>query len=107
MLLEVGKAAGERRTARVDDARVRHYQVHEPEVEEVARHLVDEVRPAEQAVRARLREVALAEGRELGVRQARHRLRVNRRATAARPRTELESKAEHVRQLARALPLGM
>ena len=74
MLLEVGEAAGERRTARIDDLRVRQHQVDQPDVIEVGRHLVDEARPAEHAVRTGLRQIALAE---------RVQLRAVRRATDA------------------------
>ena len=107
MLLEVGKAAGERRAPGVDDARVRQHQLDEPEVEEVARHLVDEIRFAEQPVRKRLGKIPFAERREFCARQLRDRLRVSRRLSRHLPYAELQRETWNIRQLAGALHLGM
>ena len=108
MLLEVGKTAAKRGAARVDDACVRQHQVDEPQVQEVAPHLVDEMRPAEQPMRARLRKIAFPERGALGARQTRDRLRVGRGLTRFLiPVPELQGNAEHVGQLARTFHLRM
>jgi hypothetical protein len=69
VLPEIGDAAGEWRSAHVDDPRVRQHQVDEAQMQEVVALLVDEVRPAEQTVRTSLHQVALAERGELRARE--------------------------------------
>ena len=60
-LLEVREAAGERVTPRIDDLRVRQHQMDHPDVQEIVRHLVDEVRAAGLALDPRALDVLLAE----------------------------------------------
>jgi hypothetical protein len=69
-LLEVAEAAGHRLATRIDDLRVRKHQVDQPGVAEIVRHLVDEKRPAGDAVVARVAQVGLTERAVLIGRQA-------------------------------------
>src|SRR6195256_1109368 len=107
MLLEIGKAAGERPTARIDDLRIRQEQVNQADVIEVGRHLVDKARPAEYPVRTGLREVAVAEGGQLRAVELRDRGRVGRRLAGALQRAELQGEARDVRKLPCAFHLRM
>src|SRR5882757_793336 len=93
MLLEVGKTTAERRAPRVDDPRVRQDQVDQSDVEEIAGHLVDEMRFVEPPVGARLHDVPFTNCCELPARQPCDGLWIRRRLARDLTQTELERKA--------------
>ena len=103
VLLEVREAAGERVPARVDDLRVRQREPDHRHVQEVVRHLVDEVRAVGPAVDAGALQVALAELRERLRAHARQHFRVGADVLGFRLRAQLPGQGDELGQLGRPL----
>ena len=94
-LLEVPKAAGHRLSARINDRRSRQHQVDQPDVAEVVRHFVDEVRLAG-AVDLRVREVLLAERAKILSRHRRQASGVARIVEVGVVALQVEDRARYV-----------
>ena len=103
MLLEVGKAAGERMAARIDDRGIGQDQVDQRHVQPVVGHLVDEQRAARPAMDAGAFEVFGSHRRQLrGV----QREQAGRIVVAIRAGV-MASDGANVRQFLRAFDSGM